>query len=234
MALEWVLGPIELCFVADIDEGVNRALQYRHPGVKNLGDITEVCYNEVELVDLLAAGFPCQDVSVAGRRAGLSKGTRTGLWSEVARAIEELEPPLVFLENVHGLLSGKADSYVEYCAGCMGDDPRKPLLRALGAVLGDLASLGYDAEWTSLRAADAGAPHKRERVFILARACRERLERPESLGIRIGQQSEPLDAGRSALGIAPVPQCEGSQGRQSPGNQARDDLAGYPRTAAYA
>jgi DNA (cytosine-5)-methyltransferase 1 len=168
IAVGHVFGDVDLAFVADTDPFASAILEHRFPGVPNLGDITQICYNKLEPIDLLAAGFPCQDVSVAGGREGLLKGNRTGLWAEVARAIDELRPPLVFLENVHGLRSAKADSPVEYCPLCMGDRLGNPFLRALGAVLGDLSSLGYDAWWESVRASDIGAPHKRERVFILA------------------------------------------------------------------
>lgn len=167
MALEMVFGETELVFVADIDKGACKVLQHRFPGVPNLGDLREIDYNDVGQIDILAAGFPCQDVSAAGARKGLVKGTRSGLWSEVAKAIDLLRPGKVFLENVHGLLSAKADSGVERCPMCMGDRRGEPFLRALGAVLGDLASLGFDAEWESVRASDVGAPHRRERVFIL-------------------------------------------------------------------
>ena len=111
---------------------------------------------------------PCQDVSQAGLRKGLKQGTRTGLWYEVARAIDELRPSAVLLENVLGLLSARADCDLEYCPGCMGDRSDEPLLRALGCVLGDLAEIGYHAEWETVSASSVGAPHRRERVFIWA------------------------------------------------------------------
>lgn len=168
IAIRNVFADIDLAFVADTDPFAAAILEHRFPGVPNLGDITEICYTELEPIDLLAAGFPCQDVSVAGGREGLLKGNRTGLWAEVARAIDELRPPLVFLENVHGLRSAKADSPVELCPVCMGNGDEKPLLRALGAVQGDLSALGYASQWDSVRASDIGAPHKRERVFCLA------------------------------------------------------------------
>ncbi len=170
MAAAAVLGELDLRWVADTDPGSAKLLEHRYPGVPNLGDISKVDWGdapESRDVDLLVAGFPCQDVSLAGSRRGLREGTRTGIWSEVARAIDQLRPGWVYLENVHGLLSAAADGYLEPCPGCLGDDPAKPVLRALGAVLGDLAALGYDAEWASLRASGAGAPHRRERVFIL-------------------------------------------------------------------
>jgi DNA (cytosine-5)-methyltransferase 1 len=139
------------------------------PGVPNFRDVSKVDWASVEPVDILTGGFPCQDVSQAGRRAGLGAGTRSGLWSEFAKAIDVLKPKYVVIENVRGLTSAKADSDVEYCSWCMGEaGDGEPVLRALGAVLGDLADLGYDAEWTGVRASDAGAPHNRFRIFILA------------------------------------------------------------------
>ena len=120
-----------------------------------------------EGISVAAGGFPCQDVSLAGRRRGLKDGTRSGLWSEFAKAIDQIRPDWVVIENVRGLLSADAAGDVEPCPLCVGDDPGH-VLRALGAVLGDLADLGFDAEWTGIRAADVGAPHGRFRVFILA------------------------------------------------------------------
>ena len=139
-------------------------------GVPNYRDVTQVDFTQVEPVDILTGGFPCQDLSLAGKRAGLRTGTRSGLWSEFARAIEELQPRLVVIENVRGLLSAAATNPdLEHCPWCMGEaGDSEPALRALGAVLGDLADLGYDAKWQGLRAADAGAPHNRCRVFIIA------------------------------------------------------------------
>jgi DNA (cytosine-5)-methyltransferase 1 len=99
----------------------------------------------------------------------MTEGTRSGLWSEFAKAIDVLRPDWVVIENVRGLLSAKADCDVEWCAWCMGETgDGEPSLRALGAVLGELADLGYDAEWQGVRASDAGAPHQRFRVFIVA------------------------------------------------------------------
>ena len=145
-------------------------LEAHFPGVPNYRDVTKVDFTQVESVDILTGGFPCQDLSLAGKRAGLRTGTRSGLWSEFVRAIQELQPRLVVIENVRGLLSAAATNPdLEHCPWCMGEaGDSEPTLRALGAVLGDLADLGYDAKWQGLRAADAGAPHNRFRIFIVA------------------------------------------------------------------
>jgi DNA (cytosine-5)-methyltransferase 1 len=153
----------------EYEEAPSKVLAAHYPGVPNFGDITKVDFTSVEPVDILTGGFPCQDLSLAGKRAGLKEGTRSGLWIEFARAIEELKPRLVVIENVRGLLSATAHSDLEPCAWCMGETgDGEPALRALGAVLGSLADLGYDAKWTGIRASDSGAPHARFRVFIIA------------------------------------------------------------------
>ena len=156
----------------EFDKAPSAILAHHWPDVPNYGDITAVDWSTVEPVDVLTGGFPCQDVSHAGRRAGLIRNgegrTRSGLWGHMLRAIDELRPSLVVAENVRGLLSARADSDVEPCPWCVGDDDGEPHMRALGAVLADLADVGYDAAWYGLRAADVGAAHGRFRVFIFA------------------------------------------------------------------
>ena len=158
----------EVVWHCEWDDAPSRILEARYPGVPNFRDVSQVDWSSVPPVDVLTGGFPCQDVSLAGARRGLAEGTRSGLWSEFAKAIGVLHPSLVVIENVRGLLSASAASVMEHCAWCLGDEPDEPALRALGAVLGDLADLGYDAEWQGVRASDAGAPHNRFRVFIVA------------------------------------------------------------------
>lgn len=162
---------IDLKFVADPDPAASTLLALRHPTVPNLGDIKQIDWAEIEPPHILCAGFPCQDVSTAGLGAGITDGTRSGLWLDVAWAINSLRPPYVLIENVEGLLSARADSNVEPCPWCLGNrggDDEPPVLRALGAVLGDLSDLGYDAQWVTVAASDVGAAHRRRRVFILA------------------------------------------------------------------
>ena len=96
------------------------------------------------IVDVVSGGFPCQDISAAGKGAGI-EGERSGMWTEMARIIGEVRPRFAFVENSPMLTS-----------------------RGLGRVLGDLAALGYDARWGVLGAVDAGAPHKRDRIWIVA------------------------------------------------------------------
>lgn len=159
----------EVAWHCEWEDAPSKILEANFPGVPNYRDVTQVDWAVVEPVDILTGGFPCQDVSLAGRRAGLNEGTRSGLWSEFAKAIEVIRPRWVVIENVRGLLSAKAGSDLEQCAWCMGEaGDGEPPLRALGAVLGDLADLRYDARWHGVRASDAGAPHQRFRVFVIA------------------------------------------------------------------
>lgn len=160
----------EVAWHCEWEDAPSAILDKHFPGIPNFKDVTKVDFSQVEPVDILTGGFPCQDLSLAGKRAGLKTGTRSGLWSEFARAIEQIKPRLVVIENVRGLLSATASNpAMEFCPFCMGDFGNgEPSMRALGAVLADLADLGYDAKWTGVRAADAGAPHSRFRVFIIA------------------------------------------------------------------
>lgn len=161
----------EHAWFCEFDPAPSRILAHHWPDVPNLKDVTAVDWATVEPIDILTGGFPCQDVSVAGRRAGMTDGTRSGLWSHMAHAIDVLRPGLVVIENVGGLFSAKATSVVESHPLCLGDGgtgEHTVLLRAIDAVLSTLSELGYDAEWTALRAADVGAPHGRLRVFITA------------------------------------------------------------------
>lgn len=156
-------------WVSEIDPNAAKILAAHYPDAPNLGDITKVDWTTTPRVRVMTGGFPCQDLSVAGNHAGLRDGTRSGLWYHMARGIQALRPDLVVIENVRGLLSAAADGYVEPCPWCLGDPgDEQPAMRALGAVLADLAELGYDAAWCGLRAADIGAPHGRYRIFVLA------------------------------------------------------------------
>lgn len=224
LAVAQVLGG-SVAWHCENDPAAARVLAHHWPDVPNLGDITAVSWDRVEPVDVLTGGFPCQDVSHAGRRAGLGPGTRTGLWSAMADAIDHLRPAMVIAENVRGLLSVRADSDVEPCPWCLGDAEGEPALRALGAVLADLADLGYDAVWYGLRAADVGAPHGRWRVFLAARPARD----TDSLGL---EGRAPAGLAREA-GPAPRPaaDADGDAVRQQPVAITRSVRAPVPRFA---
>jgi DNA (cytosine-5)-methyltransferase 1 len=167
LALQRQFGAIDLRWYAEKSAAPAAVLASHWPDAPNLGDVTEVNWHDVEKVDVITGGTPCQDLSHAGPRGGMTEGTRSNLWVAMREAIAVLRPRWVVWENVRGALSARADSNVEPCPGCLGDAAGIHL-RALGRVLGDLASLGYDAKWYGLRASDVGAPHVRWRVFVLA------------------------------------------------------------------
>ena len=138
-------------------------------------------------VDVISGGFPCQDISAAGQGAGID-GTRSGMWSHMARIVGEVRPKYVFVENSPMLTS-----------------------RGLNRVLGDLASLGFNARWGVVSAADVGAPHQRDRIWILANSDSSQRERNKCTERASTQHadfggsswwfSEP-DVGRVANGVA--------------------------------
>jgi DNA (cytosine-5)-methyltransferase 1 len=149
LAVELVLDG-RVAWYAETDRHAHAVLAHHWPGVPNLGDIRTIDWATVEPVDVLTAGFPCQDISNAGKGAGIT-GAQSSLWQAVADAVRHLRPPLVFVENVAALLR-----------------------RGLDVVEADLATLGYDTSWLCLRASDIGAAHRRDRLFLLA-AATERL-----------------------------------------------------------
>jgi len=136
----------------EIDDYANRVLAKHWPNVHRERDIRETGPHNLERVDVICGGFPCQDISYAGEGAGLD-GARSGLFFEAVRVVRELQPRVVVLENVAALLT-----------------------RGLDRVLGTLAEVGYDAEWHSLSASSFGLPHLRARLFIIAYPSGERRE----------------------------------------------------------
>jgi DNA (cytosine-5)-methyltransferase 1 len=142
---------MECAWQVEIDEFCRKVLTKHWPNVPKFNDVREVGKHNLEPVDLIAGGFPCQDISNAAQggkgRRGIS-GERSGLWSEFYRIICQLRPRFVLVENVPAIT-----------------------LRGLDRVLMNLAEGGYDAEWDCLPASVFGAPHRRERFFLIAYPC---------------------------------------------------------------
>lgn len=138
----------------EINPFCQRVLFKHWPDVKRYGDIKDIDFTQVEKVDIICGGFPCQPTSLSGKR--LAQNDERWLWPEFARAIRNIRPSYVVVENVPGLLSAGFDD-----------------------VLRDLAAGGYNAEWQLLSAAAFGAPHQRERVFIVAYANGNRFSFPK-------------------------------------------------------
>lgn len=173
--------PADLVFVADPDPGASKILTHHHSDVPNLGDITRLAWSTVPQVDILTAGFPYQDISNAGKRAGI-EGTRSGIWAHVVEAVRVVRPRLVFLENVSALTS-----------------------RGLDRVAADLAEIGFVGSWRCVRASDVGAPHRRERIFILAWPAHA--QGPRVAGPRLrggGPPTDPAHLGHERPGGARV------------------------------
>ena len=226
LAVHMAIPDTRTVWVSDVEPGPNKILAERFPGIPNLGDITTIDWDQVEPVDILVGGSPCQDLSTAGQRAGMKPGTRSGLWESMTHAIEQLQPRLVVWENVRGALSAEAysDSNMGFFEGLV--DERTPSqrpakekgqpLRALGRVLGDLANLGYDAEWTTVRASDVGAPHRRERVFVIAYPHGERFGRFSG---RTGGRSQEVSTTISDPPLLPTPTVGDKGGPAARGGQ---------------
>ena len=160
----------EIAWQVEIDEYCNRVLAKHWPHVSRFGDVRDCGLHNLEPVDVITGGFPCQDLSVAGRQEGLN-GERSALWWEMHRVIGELRPRFAVVENVPNLFN-----------------------RGIDRVCGSLAEIGYDAEWHVISAADVGAPHLRKRVWLCAwptsypngQRLSYTLERYEEVGKPIG------------------------------------------------
>jgi DNA (cytosine-5)-methyltransferase 1 len=188
----------------EIDDFCNRVLARRYPHVERHCDASRFALGFLDRywVDVLCGGFPCQDTSNAGKRVGIG-GPQSGLWKQFRRIISVLRPRVVVVENAGSLNS-----------------------RGLDVVLGDLAEIGFDAEWSSVSACSMGAPHTRDRMFIVAHSdpiqqgqrgweqfaeiCREEWNlcqwpsEPEPLRVVVGLPDQ-LDRNR-VLGNAVMPQ----------------------------
>jgi DNA (cytosine-5)-methyltransferase 1 len=153
----------------EVDPFCRAVLAQHWPTVPIYGDVRELSGERlradgVAAVDVICGGFPCQDISIAWTGPGIA-GARSGLWAEYARLVGDLRPRYVIVENVSALLA-----------------------RGLERVLGDLAEIGYDAEWHCIPASAVGAPHERDRIWIVAYPDVRQRER----------QDRPVQAGRDA------------------------------------
>lgn len=170
LGIQQVYPNAQVAWQSEIDKGCQRLLKQHYPNTPNLGDITKIDWHAVPRADIICGGSPCQDMSLAGLRAGMKQGTRSGLWEYMRQAVEVLQPAMVVWENVRGALSAPAtsNSSMESASGLVGDSSDQPVNRAVGRVLGDLTNLGYNACWSGLRASDVGACHHRYRIFLVA------------------------------------------------------------------
>lgn len=169
-------GGFETVAFCEIEEFPRRVLAKHWPDVPCYDDVRTLTAERLHAdgiaVDVITGGFPCQDVSIAGLRAGIEDGTRSGLWSEICRLAGEIRPSFIIVENVANLLSGPTEQRGGW----------------FGRVLGDLATLRYDAEWHCIPASYVGAWHRRDRVWLLAYPHQERGQQGFSKGQIFGQR----------------------------------------------
>ena len=145
LAAKWTWGDLlDIVGFCEIEKYAQKVLQKNFPGVPIYDDITKLNGNDFKDIDLLTGGFPCQDISIAGKGEGIT-GKRSGLWTEMHRIISEVRPRYALIENVPMLIH-----------------------RGLERVLSDLTEIGYDTEWQIVGADDVGAWHRRKRIWIVA------------------------------------------------------------------
>jgi len=201
LAFSW--SGFDIRFQCEIDSYCQQVLK-KHapeywPNAKLRGDIRNVTKAEVGHVDVVFGGFPCQDISIAGKRAGITTDTRSGLWFELLRLISDIRPRVVLLENVAAIHVPTVDEH--------GNQQPAPGL----VVTASLSEIGYDAIWLSLRASDIGAPHQRERWFCVAYSPSKQQKRRISKRGKNGQpQATIRDRGRHKMGNAKRKRLEGT------------------------
>lgn len=207
------IGGIELGFER---EGFNTAwfvenepyyqavLRKHWPETPIYGDIKEIDFAKLPKVDILTGGFPCQDISNAGTRAGIT-GKRSGLWKEYLRAISEIRPKYAVVENVSALT-----------------------FRGLLVVLRDLAEVGYDAEWNCIPASAFGAPHRRDRIYIAAYPTSQRLYNQENEQELESKRSRKFlfEQSRNTENVAYSEDTWASWGKRFKGNDASQGFEG--------
>ncbi len=180
------INGFETAAFCEIEEFPRKVLAKHWPDVPCYHDVRDLTArvlrdDGISGIDVITGGFPCTDLSNAGKRAGIGDGTRSGLWSEIARLVSELRPRFVIVENVAALLSGPTEQPGGW----------------FGRILGDVAEIGYDAEWHCIRASAVGLPQPRDRVWIIAYPSEERNERlitSEDISeFRQGWEGRPAD-----------------------------------------
>jgi len=174
LGLEQAIPGAHTVWQVEKDPYARQVLARHWPRAWRYENVKEVGAHNLESVDIICGGFPCQDISHAGKQAGLD-GERSGLWFEFARVIREIDPRprFVVVENVSALRT-----------------------RGLGTVLGDLASLGYDSTWDCVPAQTIGAPHQRDRMFIVA--YRSDVSHADSSGFAEQRWTLAIQAAQSA------------------------------------
>ena len=159
----------------ETDKYCKKVLKKNWPEVPIYDDVRELTAGRLLAdgieVDVITGGFPCQDISLAGKQEGIAAGTRSGLWTECARLLGELRPQYAIFENVTNLLNGQRGDWFK-------------------RVLWDISALGYDAEWHCIPASELGAHHHRDRIWIIAYPSCEHRRRDQKLATHTPERSQ--------------------------------------------
>jgi len=147
LGLERAIPNSKTIWQCEQNKFAKQVLNKHWPDVPIYDDIKEIKHGTIDLVDIICGGFPCQDISQAGKGKGIANGERSGLWFEMLRIINMVRPRIAIAENVTAITQKG---------------------RGMDIVLSSLAQIGYDVEWIDVRASDEGAPHQRERIFFVA------------------------------------------------------------------
>jgi len=194
----------EMVWHCENDPAASQVLEHRWPGIPNHHDITTVDWTQVEPVDLLCGGWPCQPFSLAGQQKGADDDR--ALWPYVAGAVRMVRPRIIVLENVSAVLGPE-----------------------FSRVADSLAALGYSFSWTCLRACDVGAPHRRERLFVVAHTERGDRQQPDghTAERRRSQHAEQTWMGdRGTVDLLPTPNAADGQRGQDYARANRDGSGG--------
>lgn len=166
-------GDFETVAFCEIDPHAQKVLKKHWPEVPIIEDVRKIKGDDFKNVDVICGGFPCQDISVAGKQKGITNETRSGLWIEYKRIIQEIKPRWVVIENVRNLLSN-----------------------GLAIVLQDLHEIGYDAEWEIISARSVGSCHLRERAWIIAYPKSLGIQ-----GLRASGEQKPYSHGEETVSL---------------------------------
>lgn len=171
LGLERSIPNSETIWQVEQDKFCQKVLAKHWPNAKIYNDVREIKKDNVEYVDILCGGFPCQDISIAGKGEGIHDGKKSSFWWEMHRIISEIRPRVAVLENVSAItFRGGLD------------------------VIGSLAQIGYDAEWIIISARDFGAPHRRDRWFCVAYPHSERSQEKDSESVRFKSKGEGIQS----------------------------------------
>lgn len=175
-------GCFETVAFCEIDNHARKILKKHWPEIKIYNDVSSLDKETLNArINVVTGGFPCQDLSIAGRKGGLS-ASRSGLWGEMHRIICEYRPEYVIIENVANLLNGENGQWFT-------------------KLLSDLASIRYDAQWHVIPASAVGTGHHRQRVWVIAYPNQERWDVPEKIFNSIALQISKIRTPRSVLAL---------------------------------